>query len=118
MISISASKRKMRTGGGGRGSDFSPRPTLFAELGEEVEAGDGRPCEDDGVLAGDVLAQLLCHQAVELRFVLQGGQTVGTLTLLQVHRDLLGETHTCQTLQLHLSFNVPSCSRVQSLSFF
>lgn len=92
----------MRTTEDGGGSDLSPQPTLFAELGEEAEAGDGRPREDDGVLAGDVLAQLLGHQAVQLRLVLQGGQTVGTLALLQVHRDLLGETHTSQTLKLHL----------------
>lgn len=87
---------------------YSPQPTLFAELGEEAEAGDGRPREDDGVLAGDVLAQLLGHQAVELWFVLQGGQTVGTLTLLQVHRDLHGETHT-RTRVKHCSFTFNKC---------
>lgn len=38
--------------------------TLFAELGEEAEAGDGRPGEDDGVPARDVLAELLGHEAV------------------------------------------------------
>lgn len=58
--------------------------TLFAEFGEEAEARDGRPGEDDGVLARDVLAQLLGHEAVELRLVLQGGQTVCALALLQM----------------------------------
>lgn len=62
--------------------------TLFAEFGEEAEARDGRPGEDDGVLARDVMAQLLGHKAVELRLILQGGQTVCTLTLLQVDWDL------------------------------
>ena len=58
--------------------------TLFAEFGEEAEARDGRPGEDDGVLARDVLAELLGHEAVELRLVLQGGETVCTLALLQM----------------------------------
>lgn len=65
--------------------------TLFAEFGEETEARDGRPREDDAVLARDVLAELLGHQAVELRLVLQGGQAVRTLALLQVDRDLRRE---------------------------
>lgn len=58
---------------------------MFAELGEEAEARDGWPGEDDGVPARDVLAKLLGHEAVELRLVLQGGQTVCTLALLQVN---------------------------------
>lgn len=58
--------------------------TLFAEFSEEAEARDGWPSEDDGVLAGDVLAKLLGHKAVELRLVLQGGQTICTLSLLQM----------------------------------
>lgn len=62
--------------------------TLFAEFGEEAEACDGWPGEDDGVLARDVLAELLGHEAVELRLVLQGGQTVCALTLLQMDGDL------------------------------
>lgn len=62
--------------------------TLFAEFGEEAEACDGWPGEDDGVLARDVLAELLGHKAVELRLVLQGGQTICTLTVLQVDWDL------------------------------
>ena len=67
--------------------------TLFAEFGEEAEARDGRPGEDDGVLAGDVLAELLGHEAVELRLVLQGGQTV--CALLQMDGDLQrGQTET------------------------
>lgn len=57
---------------------------MFAEFGEETEARDGWPREDDAVLARDVLAELLGHEAVELRLVLQGGQAVRTLTLLQV----------------------------------
>lgn len=61
---------------------------MFAEFGEEAEARDGRPGEDDGVLARDVLAELLGHEAVELRLVLQGGQTVCALTLLQMDGDL------------------------------
>lgn len=80
----------------------SRAPTLLAELGEEAEAGDGRPREDDGVLAGDVLAQLFGHEAVELGFVLQGGQTVRALTLLQVHRDLLGRRRHTYTKQVEL----------------
>lgn len=63
--------------------------TLFAEFSEEAEARDGRPGEDDGVLAGDVLTELLGHEAVELRFVLQGGQTV--CALLQMDRNLQGQ---------------------------
>lgn len=55
---------------------YLPPLTLFAELCEEAEARDGRPGEDDGVPARDVLAELLGHEAVELRFVLQGGETV------------------------------------------
>lgn len=51
-------------------------PTLFAEFREEAEAGHGRAGEDDGVLPTDVLAQLLGHQAVELRLVLQRSQPV------------------------------------------
>lgn len=58
--------------------------TLFTEFSEEAEACDGWPGEDDGVLAGDVLAELLGHKAVELRLVLQGGQTICTLSLLQM----------------------------------
>lgn len=84
-------------------------PTLFAELREEAEAGDGRPREDDGVLAGDVLAQLFGHEAVELRFVLQGGQTVRTLTLLQVHRDLLGRRRHTYTKQVQLCVQKLPC---------
>lgn len=53
--------------------------TLFAELGEEAEARYGRPGEDDGVLARYVLAELLGHEAVELRLVLQGGQSIRAL---------------------------------------
>lgn len=62
--------------------------TLFAEFREETEACNGRSCEDDDVLAGNVMTQLLSHEAVELRFVLQRRQTVGTLVLLQMHVDL------------------------------
>lgn len=58
--------------------------TLFAEFGKEAKACDGWPGEDDGVLAGDILAKLLGHEAVKLRLVLQGGQTVRTLALLQM----------------------------------
>lgn len=58
--------------------------TLFAEFTEKAEARDGRPREDDGVLARDVLAELLGHKAVKLRLVLQGGQTVCALALLQM----------------------------------
>lgn len=61
---------------------------MFAEFREEAEARDGWPGEDDGVLARDVLAELLGHEAVELRLVLQGGQTVCALTLLQMDGDL------------------------------
>lgn len=68
-------------------ADICPR-TLFAEFGKEAEARDGRPGEDDGVLARDVLAELLGHEAVELRLILQGGQTVCALTLLQMDGDL------------------------------
>lgn len=84
-------------------------PTLFAELGEEAETGDGRPREDDSVLAGDVLAQLFGHEAVELRFVLQGGQTVRTLTLLQVHRDLLGRRRHTDMKQVELCVQKFAC---------
>lgn len=52
---------------------------MFAELGEEAEARYGRPGEDDGVLARYVLAELLGHEAVELRLVLQGGQSIRAL---------------------------------------
>lgn len=62
--------------------------TLFAEFSEEAEVGDGWPGEDDGVLSGDVLAELLGHQAVELRLVLESSQSVCALPLLQMHRDL------------------------------
>lgn len=58
--------------------------TLFAEFGEEAETRDGWPGENDGVLARDVLAELLGHKAVELRLVLQGGQTICTLAILQM----------------------------------
>lgn len=59
--------------------------TLFAEFGEKAEARDGWPGEDNRVLSRDVLAELLGHDIVELRLVLQGGQAVCTLALLQVH---------------------------------
>lgn len=62
--------------------------TLFAEFCEEAEARDGWPSEDDGVFSGNVLAELLSHKAVELRFVLQGGQTICTLAIFQMDRDL------------------------------
>lgn len=65
--------------------------TLFAELSEEAEAGDGRPGENDGVLARDVLAELLGHEAVELRLVLQRGEAVCALAVLQMDRDLQSE---------------------------
>lgn len=87
----------------------SRAPTLFAELGEEAETGDGRPREDDGVLAGDVLAELFGHEAVELRFVLQGGQTVRTLTILQVHRDLLGRRRHTYTKRVELCVELFAC---------
>lgn len=92
---------KAENEGGGRGQEMTgDRPidtisaaaaclcTLFAEFGEEAEASDGRPGEDDGVLARDVLAELLGHEAVELRLVLQGGQTICTLALLQMDWNL------------------------------
>lgn len=58
--------------------------TLFAEFNEKAEACDGRPGEDDGVLARDILAELLGHKAMELRLVLQGGQAICTLAVLQM----------------------------------
>lgn len=82
--------------------------TLFAEFGEEAEARDGRPGEDDGVLAGDVLAELFGHKAVELRLVLQGGQTV--CTFLQMDGDLqcggkeTGHKREYRTSKLDFSF--------------
>lgn len=61
---------------------------MFAKFSEKAQACDGRPCEDDRVPARDVLAELLSHQAVELRFVLQGGETVCALAVLQMDRNL------------------------------
>lgn len=66
--------------------------TLLAEFGEEAEAGDRWSCEDDGVLSRNVLTQLLGHEAVELRLVLQGGQTVCALPLFQMDVDLQNTT--------------------------
>lgn len=64
---------------------------MLAELREQAEAGHGGSGEDDGVLPRDVLAELLGHQAVELRLVLQSGQAVRALALLQVDGDLRGQ---------------------------
>lgn len=68
--------------------------TLFTEFSEKAEACDGRSSEDDCVLAGDVLAELLGHKTVELRLILQGGQTICALALLQMDWDLQREGKT------------------------
>ena len=74
---------------------------MFLELLEEVEAGDAGPCEHDSVAPGQVVAQLLGHHAVELWLVLQRGQTVHPLTILQVDIDLDQEDRTGHHIKDH-----------------
>lgn len=62
--------------------------TLFTEFCEEAEACDRWAGEDDGVFSRNVLTELLGHKTVELRFVLQGSQTLCTLALFQMDCDL------------------------------
>lgn len=72
--------------------------TLFLKVLEEVEAGDAGSSEDDGIAAGQALAQLLGHQAVELQLVLQGVQPVRPWALFQMDRNLWAQTNTVSRL--------------------
>lgn len=75
--------------------------TLFLKVLEEVEAGDAGSSEDDGIAAGQALAQLLGHQAVELQLVLQGVQPVRPWALFQMDRNLRAQTNTVSRLFNH-----------------